>query len=151
MPFILNFGGNKLDKIHIETAKRTDAGVILALIRELAVYENMSHFVEATVEMIEENVFDKGGAQVLLAKEDGEPVGFALFFENFSTFKGKCGVYLEDLYVKKEKRGKGYGKALFSAVMREAKIRGAGRMELSLIHILCRPRRDLLCIRIFIN
>jgi len=129
MPFILNFGGNKLDKIHIETAKQTDAGVILALIRELAVYENMSHLVEATVEMIEENVFDKGGAQVLLAKEDGEPVGFALFFENFSTFKGKCGVYLEDLYVKKEKRGKGYGKALFSAVMHEAKIRGAGRME----------------------
>lgn len=73
MPFILNFGGNKLDKIHIETAKRTDAGVILALIRELAVYENMSHLVEATVEMIEENVFDKSGAQVLLAKEDGEP------------------------------------------------------------------------------
>lgn len=95
-----------MDKIHIETAKRTDAGVILALIRELAIYENMSHLVEATVEMIEENVFDKGGAQVLLAKEDGEPVGFALFFENFSTFKGKCGVYLEDLYVKKENAAK---------------------------------------------
>ena len=79
--------------------------------------------------MIEENVFDKGGAQVLLAKEDGEPVGFALFFENFQRLKESAAFILRIWREEGKKRGKGYGKALFSAVMREAKIRGAGRME----------------------
>ena len=118
-----------MDTFVIEPAQRRDAAVILELIREIAEYEKMSDCVEATEEMIAENVFDRGGAQVLLAKENGVPVGFALFFENFSTFKGKSGIYLEDLFVREEKRGKGYGKALFQAVARTAKERGAGRME----------------------
>ena len=102
-----------MDTFVIEPAQRRDAAVILELIREIAEYEKMSDCVEATEEMIAENV----------------PVGFALFFENFSTFKGKSGIYLEDLFVREEKRGKGYGKALFQAVARTAKERGAGRME----------------------
>ena len=118
-----------MDTFVIEPAQRRDAAVILELIREIAEYEKMSDCVEATEEMIAENVFDRGGAQVLLAKENGVSVGFALFFENFSTFKGKSGIYLEDLFVREEKRGKGYGKALFQAVARTAKERGAGRME----------------------
>ena len=89
----------------------------------------MSEQVVATPELLEEWFFDKGRAEVLLAEQDGRPVGFALFFHNFSTFLGRAGIYLEDLYVRPECRGKGYGKAILKKLASIAVERGCGRLE----------------------
>ena len=89
----------------------------------------MADQVVADEQLLERQLFDLGGAEVLFALEDGQEVGFALFFHNFSTFLGRAGLYLEDLYVLPEHRGKGYGKALLQRLARIAKERGYGRME----------------------
>ena len=89
----------------------------------------MSEQVVATPELLEEWFFDKGRAEVLLAEQDGRPVGFALFFHNFSTFLGRAGIYLEDLFVRPEARGRGAGKALLRELARLALERGCGRLE----------------------
>ena len=89
----------------------------------------MSEQVVATPELLEEWFFDKGRAEVLLAEQDGGPVGFALFFHNFSTFLGRAGIYLEDLFVRPEARGRGAGKALLRELARLALERGCGRLE----------------------
>ena len=89
----------------------------------------MSEQVVATPELLEEWIFDKGRAEVLLAEQDGRPVGFALFFHNFSTFLGRAGIYLEDLFVRPEARGRGAGKALLRELARLALERGCGRLE----------------------
>ena len=89
----------------------------------------MADQVVATEELLAEQLFDRGSAEVLFALEDGKEVGFALFFHNFSTFLGRAGLYLEDLYVLPEHRGKGYGKALLQRLARVARERGCGRME----------------------
>lgn len=106
-----------------------DAGKILYFIKELAAYEDMSDEVVATEALIREWVFDKERAEVIFALEDGVEVGFALFFHNFSTFLGRAGLYLEDLYVLTEHRRKGYGKAILQRLARIARERGCGRME----------------------
>ena len=106
-----------------------DAGLILQFIRELADYEQLLHEVVATEEILTEWIFQKQKAEVIFALEEGKEVGFALFFHNFSTFLGRSGVYLEDLYVKPEYRGKGYGKGLLKALARIAVARGCGRLE----------------------
>jgi len=93
-------------------AQRKDTGLILAFIKSLAEYEKMAGNVIATEELLEEWIFDKGKAEVLFVVENGIPVGFALFFHNFSTFLGRAGIYLEDLFILPEHRGKGYGKAI---------------------------------------
>ena len=93
-------------------AEERDTAVILRFIRELAEYEKMLDEVVATEDLLRKWIFEKKKAEVLFALEDGEEVGFALFFHNFSTFLGRAGIYLEDLYVKPEKRGMGYGEAL---------------------------------------
>ena len=113
----------------IRFATREDAGKILAFIKELAAYEKMEHEVVATEALLCEWIFDKQKAEVIFAVEDGAEVGFALFFHNFSTFLGRAGIYLEDLYVKPEYRGRGFGKALIKRLAAIAKERGCGRLE----------------------
>ena len=113
----------------IRKAEHEDAALVLEFIKGIAKYEKMENEVEATVELLEEQLFDKGRAEVIFAMEDGKEVGFALFFHNFSTFVGRGGLYLEDLYVYPEYRGKGYGKALFLELVRIANERKCGRME----------------------
>lgn len=110
-------------------AVREDTPLILSFIKALADYERMADQVVADEALLAEQLFDRGGAEVLFALEDGKEVGFALFFHNFSTFLGRAGLYLEDLYVLPEKRGRGYGKALFQQLARLARERGYGRME----------------------
>jgi GNAT superfamily N-acetyltransferase len=113
----------------IRKAVREDAALILEFIKGIARYEKMENEVEATVELLEEQLFDKGRAEVIFAMEKDKEVGFALFFHNFSTFVGRAGLYLEDLYVYPEYRGKGYGKALFMELVNIASERRCGRME----------------------
>jgi len=107
----------------------SDSALILRFIKALADYENMSDDVEATEELLEEWIFRRNKAEVLFAVADGEEVGFALFFNNFSTFLGRSGIYLEDLFVKPEHRGRGYGKALLRQLARLTVQRGCGRLE----------------------
>ena len=112
-------------------AERKDTELILKFIHELAEYENLSDQVVATAELLEEWIFDKKKAEVILAVEDGKDVGFALFFHNFSTFLGRAGSYLEDLYIMPKYRGKGYGKALLKELASTALKRGCGRLDWS--------------------
>ena len=115
--------------MEIRKAVRQDVPLILEFIKGIARYEKMENEVVATTELLEEQLFDKGRAEVIFAMEEGVEVGFALFFHNFSTFLGCSGLYLEDLFVYPEHRGKGYGKALFLELVRIANERGCGRME----------------------
>lgn len=110
-------------------AQRSDAPLILQFIRELADYEKMSDEVVADEETLEEWIFDKGKAEVLFAVVDEKEIGFALFFHNFSTFLGRAGIYLEDLFVRPEHRGKGYGKAILKQLASIAVERKCGRLE----------------------
>ena len=110
-------------------AQRGDEALILTFIRALARYENMEQEVVATPELLTEWIFDKGKAEVLFALEGEREVGFALFFHNFSTFLGRAGLYLEDLYVLPEYRGRGYGKGLLKCLAQIARERGCGRLE----------------------
>ena len=119
----------KKGDVIIRKAVREDAALILEFIKGIAKYEKLENEVEATVEILEEQLFDKCRAEVIFAVEEGKEVGFALFFHNFSTFVGRGGLYLEDLYVYPEHRGKGYGKALFMELVKIARERRCGRME----------------------
>ena len=118
-----------MENLTFRFAEKEDVSKILYFIRELASYEHMLDEVVATEELLEEWLFEKGKAEVLFAVKDGEEIGFALFFHNFSTFLGRAGIYLEDLYVKPECRGNGYGKALLQELARIALERGCGRLE----------------------
>jgi len=114
----------------IRPATVTDVPDILQLIRDLAAYERAPNEVTATKEQLVEVLFGKRpAAEVLLAFENETPVGFAVFFHNFSTWLGRPGLYLEDLFVKPEMRGKGYGRALLVDLAKIARERGCGRME----------------------
>ena len=104
-------------------AQETDTPLILQFIRELADYEHLLDQVVADEATLRDQLFEKRRAEVLFALEDGAEVGFALFFHNFSTFLGRAGLYLEDLYVRPEHRGKGYGKALFRQLAAIAAVR----------------------------
>ena len=112
-------------------ATEADVPRILEFIRELAEYEKMLSEVVATEELLREWIFEKQKAEVIFALEDGKEVGFALFFHNFSTFLGRAGIYLEDLYVKREFRGRGYGKGLLKVLAKITVERGCGRLEWS--------------------
>ena len=113
----------------IRFATPEDTDLILDFIRQLADYERMGDEVVATPELLHEWIFERQKAEVIFALENGVEVGFALFFHNFSTFLGRAGIYLEDLYVKPEYRGKGYGKGLLAQLARIACERGCGRLE----------------------
>ena len=112
-------------------AEEKDTAIILQFIKDLAEYEKLSGDVVATEELLREWIFEKKKAEVIFAVADGEEVGFALFFHNFSTFLGRAGIYLEDLFVKPEHRGKGCGKGLLRELARIAVERGCGRLEWS--------------------
>jgi len=114
----------------IRKAEKKDIPLILQMIRELAHYENLLHEVTATEETLLQSIFhDPKGPEVLIAEEEKTPVGFVLFFHNFSTFLGRKGIYIEDLYVRQEYRSKGYGKAILKEICRLAKKRNCGRVE----------------------
>ena len=117
------------DNLSFRNAERKDITLILQFIKELAEYEKMLDEVVADETTLETWIFDKQKAEVFFALENGKEVGFALFFHNFSTFLGRSGIYLEDLYVKPEYRGKGYGKAILKKLASIAVERGCGRLE----------------------
>ena len=112
-------------------SNKKDCGKILDFIKQLAEYENMSADVVATEQLLQEWIFEKQKAEVIFALENEKEVGFALFFHNFSTFLGRAGIYLEDLFVLPEYRGKGYGKGLLKQLAKIAVERGCGRLEWS--------------------
>ena len=118
----------------ISAATRADAPAIHALVRELAVYEKLEHLMISTPADFERELFDSGSViEAIVAKENDVAIGFALFFHNFSTFLGRKGLYLEDLYVKPGCRGKGYGKALLVRLAQIAVERKCGRFEWSVL------------------
>lgn len=106
-----------------------DEELIISFIRGLAEYEHMSDQMIATPELLREWIFEKQKAEVIFAVAEGREVGFALFFQNFSTFLGRAGIYLEDLFILPQERGKGWGKALLKELARIAVERGCGRLE----------------------
>ena len=117
------------DVFAIRPAVREDAATIYGFIRGIAEYEKMSDEVVGTAADVEHTIFDERQAEVLLAEENGVPVGFALYFYNYSTFKTRHGLWLEDLFVLPSHRGKGYGKALLLELTRVAREHNCGRME----------------------
>jgi GNAT superfamily N-acetyltransferase len=123
-----------MPELEIRAATEDDVPLILSLIRELAEYERLSHEVVATEKALRDSLFgDRPVAEVLIGHLGDEPVGFALFFHNFSTFLGKPGIYLEDLYVKPRYRGMGLGRALLVHLARLARARDCGRLEWSVL------------------
>jgi GNAT superfamily N-acetyltransferase len=119
----------------IRPATASDTPTIAALIRALADYERLAHAVSLEEEQLREHLFGaRPFAEVLLAEDAGAIVGFALFFHNFSTFRGQPGLYLEDLFVQPEYRGRGHGKALLAAVARLAVERGCGRIDWTVLN-----------------
>ena len=129
MTFSLNAASSQTGLL-IRPAVESDCEVVLSLIKELAVYEKMIDEVVATVETVRESLFgERPAAECVIAEYNGAAVGFALFFHNYSTFLSRRGLYLEDLFVKPEYRGKGFGRALLVYLARLAVERGCGRFE----------------------
>jgi GNAT superfamily N-acetyltransferase len=124
-----------MTSLHIEPATPADVPIILQLIRELAEFERLLHEVTATEEQLQENLFgQRPKAEVIMGRlEGGEVVGFALYFHNFSTFLAKPGIYLEDLYVRQQYRGRGYGELLLRRLAGIAIERNCGRLEWSVL------------------
>lgn len=118
-------------KISFRFAKKEDTGLILDFIKKLAEYEKLLDEVVATEEILEEWIFEKEKAEVIFPLYNGKEVGFALFFHNFSTFLGRSGIYLEDLFVLEEYRNKGLGKATLKQLAKITVERGCGRLEWS--------------------
>ena len=118
-----------MSKLTFRFAERADTPLILHFIKQLADYEKMLDEVVSDEKTLEEWIFDRQKAEVIFALEDGVEVGFALFFHNFSTFLGRAGLYLEDLFVLPEHRGKGYGKVILKKLASIAVERGCGRLE----------------------
>jgi len=126
---------NNQSNFEIRPARAEDVPLILELIRDLATYERAPNEVTATEEQLVDVLFgQKPVAEVLLAFEGKSPIGFAVFFHNFSTWLGRPGLYLEDLFVKPEKRGKGYGRALLVDLAKIARDRACGRMEWAVLN-----------------
>ena len=119
----------KINNFSIRFAEKSDIKQILKFIKELAEYEKLSDEVVATEELLHEWLFEKKKAEVIIGVLDGQPVAHALFFHNFSTFLGRAGIYIEDLYVKPENRGKGIGKTMLKHLAKITVERGCGRLE----------------------
>jgi GNAT superfamily N-acetyltransferase len=120
--------------LSIRPATQDDAELILRFITELAIYEKAEHEVKTDAQGIRDSLFASDSpAYALIAENNGEPVGFAVYFFNYSTWLGKRGLYLEDLYVRPDQRGEGFGKALLKHLARIAVERGCGRMEWSVL------------------
>jgi GNAT superfamily N-acetyltransferase len=125
----MNTDEKNKEVITIRKANHDDAALILTFIKELSEYEKLAHAVKASEDLILKNILERRYAEVIIAECNGEPAGQALFFHNFSSFLGKPGIYLEDLYVKPHLRGKGIGKALLLYLVNLAKERNCGRIE----------------------
>ena len=124
-----------MTNFEIRTTTEADLPIILSLIRELAEYERAPDAVVTTQAGLREMLFGpKRSAEVLLAQEEGEPVGFAVYFYSFSTWLGRPGLYLEDLFVRPSVRGKGFGRALLERLAQIAQERGCGRMEWAVLN-----------------
>lgn len=118
-----------MGELKIRSGVMEDVPLVLAFIKELAEYESLSDQVTATEEILTEWIFTKQKAEVLIAELNRQPVGYALFFYNFSTFLGKSGIYIEDIYIRPEFRKKGFGKAFFKHIAGICVRRGCGRLE----------------------
>jgi GNAT superfamily N-acetyltransferase len=118
-----------MEDFRIRFAQKEDVGLILTFIKELAEYEKLSNEVVANEEILLDSLFVKHQADVIIGEFKGKPVGFALFFHNFSTFLGKANLYLEDLYIKEEFRGLGLGKIMFACLAKIAIERNCGRLD----------------------
>lgn len=123
-----------MKNIDFRFAEEKDVALILHFIKQLAEYEKMSDQVVATESLLQEWIFKKQKAEVIFPIVDGKEVGFALFFHNFSTFLGRAGIYLEDLYIDPKYRGNGYGKALLIKLAQITQERGCGRLEWSCLN-----------------
>jgi GNAT superfamily N-acetyltransferase len=127
--------GTSVPGLVIRSTDIEDVPLLLKFVKGIAEYEHLSHMVSATEESLKMALFgERPYAEALIAELEAEPVGFVVFFHNFSTFVGKPGLYLEDIYVLPEHRGKGIGAALFIKCVRIAKERNCGRMEWSALH-----------------
>jgi GNAT superfamily N-acetyltransferase len=113
----------------IRFAEEKDASIIFGMVKELAEYEKLLDSFEATIELFRESLFGRSVAEALIGEYRGRPVGYAIFFHNFSTFKGRIGIFIEDVYVKPELRGRGFGEAMFSFIAKLAIKRKCGRVE----------------------
>lgn len=118
-----------MSQVKFRYAEESDVTLILKYIKELADYEGLLKEVVATEEILHKWIFEKKSAEVLLGEVDGKPMGFALYFHNFSTFLGRAGIYLEDLYVRPEFRARGYGKTFLKKLAQIAVEEGCGRLE----------------------
>ncbi|WP_195971284.1 GNAT family N-acetyltransferase [Clostridium thermobutyricum] len=118
-----------IDNLRLKKAKIEDTGLILDLIKEIAIYEKMLDQVVATEESLKESIFNKKEAEVLLVELNKEVIGYVLYFFNYSTFIGRGGFYLEDIYIKEQYRKNGYGKAIFKVLGKIAYENGCERME----------------------
>ena len=116
-------------EFRIRPAEESDIALILKFIKGLGEYEKLSHQVVATEEKLHKTLFQQKMAEVIIGEYEGTPVGFALFFHNYSTFLGQAGIYLEDLYIKPEMRGKGFGKTMLKYLAKLAVERDCGRLE----------------------
>ncbi len=124
----------KIERFTIRDADKKDCRLILSFIRELADYEKLLHEVEATEETLAHSLFSaEPCAKAIIGEFEGQPVGYALFFTNFSTFTGRPGIYLEDLYVSPNMRGKGFGKSLLAYLAKLAQDRNYTRVEWSVL------------------
>lgn len=125
----MNESNEKGQHFTIRPAEEKDVSLILYFIKELGAYEKLSELVVATEEKLTNTLFRQRKAEVIIGEYNGEPVGFALFFHNYSTFLGQAGIYLEDLYIKPEMRGKGFGKSMLKHLAKLAVERDCGRLE----------------------
>lgn len=118
----------------IRYAKQEDVSIVLSLIKELAAYEKMSDEVVATEALLSQWLFEKKIAEVMLLESENRIIGFALYFYNYSTFVGRGGIYLEDIYIQPAYRGRGYGKSVFYHLAKIAREQGLGRIEWSCLN-----------------
>lgn len=118
-----------IENLKIRETNEEDCSLILSLIKEMSEYEKLSDQVIATEESLKESIFSNNRAETVILELDGKAIGYALYFYNFSTFIGKSGLYLEDIFIKKEVRGKGIGKEVFKFLAKKAKEEGCKRVE----------------------
>jgi GNAT superfamily N-acetyltransferase len=121
----------RIEGFTIRFADEKDSRIIFSMVKELAEYEKLLDSLEATEELLTETLFHRGVVETLIGECDEKPVGYAMFFHNFSSFAGRIGIFIEDLYVKPEMRGKGFGEAMFAFITNLAVERGCGRLEWS--------------------
>jgi GNAT superfamily N-acetyltransferase len=126
---MIESNGTEVPEFIIRLAKESDVSLILQFIKGLGEYEKLSHEVVATEEKLRKTLFNQKMAEVIIGDFGGEPVGFALFFHNYSTFLGQAGIYLEDLFIIPEMRGKGFGKTMLKHLAKLAVERDCGRLE----------------------